>query len=127
MSTSRGGFTLVEVVLALTILLVVLMLLATNTGRTVHTVATAAAQQAAIELAMDRVEQVRADPQYNTIDSIYATTETSFPTLPGFTRVTRVVHVGGVGQPNDYKKITVTVTGPGVSPPISRSTTVAAP
>jgi prepilin-type N-terminal cleavage/methylation domain-containing protein len=127
MRDSRGGFTLVEVILALTILLVVLMLLATSTGRTVHTVATSAAQEAAIELAMDRVEQIRADPQYGTLESVYTATETGFPTLPGFTRVTQVVHVGGVGQPNDYKKITVTVNGPGVTPPISRSTTVAAP
>lgn len=127
MRDSRGGFTLVEVVLALTILLVVLMLLATSTGRTVHTVATSAAQEAAIELAMDRVEQIRADPQYGTLESVYTTTETGFPTLPGFTRVTQVVHVGGVGQPNDYKKVTVTVTGPGVTPAVSRSTTVAAP
>lgn len=127
MTNHRGGFTLVEVILALTILLVVLMMLATSTGKTVHTVATASAQEAAIELAMSRIEQIRADPQYNTIDSIYAKTETGFPTLPGYTRVTKVVRVGGVGLPNDYKKITVTVTGPGVTPPVSRSATVAAP
>jgi prepilin-type N-terminal cleavage/methylation domain-containing protein len=127
MTNHRGGFTLVEVILALTILLVVLMMLATSTGKTVHTVATASAQEAAIELAMSRIEQIRAEPQYNTIDSIYAKTETGFPTLPGYTRVTKVVRVGGVGLPNDYKKITVTVTGPGVTPPVSRSATVAAP
>ncbi len=127
MTNHRGGFTLVEVILALTILLVVLMMLATSTGKTVHTVATASAQEAAIELALSRIEQIRAEPQYNTIDSIYAKTETGFPTLPGYTRVTKVVRVGGVGLPNDYKKITVTVTGPGVTPPVSRSATVAAP
>jgi prepilin-type N-terminal cleavage/methylation domain-containing protein len=127
MTNHRGGFTLVEVILALTILLVVLMMLATSTGKTVHTVATASAQEAAIELAMSRIEQIRADPQYSTIDSIYGATETGFPTLPGYTRVTKVVRVGGVGLPNDYKKITVTVTGPGVTPPVSRSATVAAP
>jgi prepilin-type N-terminal cleavage/methylation domain-containing protein len=127
MTSHRGGFTLVEVILALTILLVVLMLLASSTGKTIHTVATSSAQEAAMELAMSRIEQIRADPQYNTIDSIYGTTETGFPTLPGYTRVTKVVRVGGVGLPNDYKKITVTVTGPGVTPPVSRSATVAAP
>lgn len=124
---SRGGFTLIEVILALSILLVVLLLLATSTGRTVHTAATASAQETALQLAMDRVEQVRADPRYDAIDTLYTGTETSFPSLPGYTRTTRIVRVGGAGQANDYKRITVTVNGPGLAAPLARSTTVAAP
>lgn len=125
--SSRRGFTLIEVILALTILLVVLMLLATSTGRTVHTAAIASAQEAALQLAMDRVEQVRADPRYSAIDTLYAGTETGFPSLPGYTRTTKIVRVGGLNQANDYKRITVTVTGPGLTVPVARSTTVAAP
>ena len=49
------------------------------------------------------------------------------PALPGFSRHTDIVHFGGVGQPNDYKKITVTVSGPGLLAPVSRTVTVAAP
>ncbi len=113
--SSRRGFTLIEVILALTILLVVLMLLATSTGRTVHTAAIASAQAAAQELALDRIESIRADPRYDAIDTLYTGTETSFPTLPGYSRTTRIVRVGGIGQANDYKRITVTVTGPTVS------------
>jgi prepilin-type N-terminal cleavage/methylation domain-containing protein len=124
---NQRGFTLVEVILALTILLVVMMMLARTTGQTVHTAATSANQQAAMELAMDRVEQVRADPNYDGLEAAYAKTETGFPTLPGFTRVTAIVRTGGVGQPNDYKKVTVTVSGPGVLPVITRTVTVAAP
>ncbi|HEY6061033.1 MAG TPA: prepilin-type N-terminal cleavage/methylation domain-containing protein [Gemmatimonadales bacterium] len=123
----QRGFTLIEVILALTILLVVMMMLARTTGQTVHTAATSTSQQAAIELAMDRVEQVRTNPNYDALEATYVATETGFPTLPGFTRVTRIVRTGGVGQPNDYKKVTVTVTGPGVAPAVSRSVTVAAP
>jgi prepilin-type N-terminal cleavage/methylation domain-containing protein len=125
--SGRRGFTLIEVILALTILLVVLMLLATSTGRTVHTAATSSAQAAAQELAMDRVELIRADPRYDALETLYAGTETSFPTLPGYSRTTRIVRVGGTGQANDYKRITVTVTGPGLTAPLARSTTVAAP
>jgi prepilin-type N-terminal cleavage/methylation domain-containing protein len=124
---NQRGFTLIEVILALTILLVVMMMLATTTGKTVHIATTGANQEAAIQLAIDRVEQVRADPQYNGLDSMYAKTETTFPTLTGFTRVTSIVRTGGIGQPNDYKKITVRVTGPGVSPAVVRTVTVAAP
>jgi prepilin-type N-terminal cleavage/methylation domain-containing protein len=119
------GFTLVEVILALTILLVVMMLLANTTGKTVHTAATTANQQAALELAMDREEQIRLDPNYSGYEVAYAKTETGFPTLPGFQRVTTITRTTSVG--NDYKKITVTVTGPGVSPAVTRTVTVAAP
>lgn len=124
---NRSGFTLIEVILALTILLVVMMMLANTTGKTVHTAATSANQEAAIQLAMDRVDQVRADPNYARLDSVYARTETSFPTLSGFTRVTSIVHTGGPGLPNDYKKVTVTVSGPGLLAPVVRTVTVAAP
>ena len=124
---NERGFTLIEVILAMTILLVVMMLLARTTGTTVHTATTSAAQQAALELAMDRVEQVRADPNYDALEATYNATETAFPTLSGFTRVTLIVRTGGVGQPNDYKKVTVTVTGPGITTAITRTVTVAAP
>ena len=125
---NQRGFTLIEVILALTILLVVMMMLANTTGKTVHIAATSASQEAAIQLAMDRVEQVRADPKYDGLDTTYAKTETSFPTLVGFTRRTTILHVGGLGQTiGDYKKVTVTVTGPGVSPAIVRTVTVGAP
>ncbi len=122
---NRSGFTLIEVILALSILLVVMMMLANTTGKTVHTTATSSNQQAAIQLAMDRVEQVRTDPNYAGLDSAYARTETSFPTLSGFTRVTSIVRT--TSGNNDFKKVTVTVTGPGLLSPVVRTVTVAAP
>ena len=125
--SDRRGFTLIEVILALTILLVVMMMLANTTGRTVHIAATSANQQSAVQLVMDRVDQIRADPVYDGLDSTYARTETGFPSLPGFTRRTVIVRVGGVGQPTDFKRITVSVTGPGVVPAVTRTVTVAAP
>ncbi len=125
MSRERG-FTLIEVILALSILLVVMMMLASTTGRALHTAATTQSQQTAIQLAMDKIDQVRNDPNYNGLAAAYAKTDTTFTGLPGFRRVTTIVQTGGPGQPNDYQKITVTVTGPGITP-VSRSVTVAAP
>jgi prepilin-type N-terminal cleavage/methylation domain-containing protein len=125
MSRERG-FTLIEVILALSILLVVMMMLASTTGRALHTAATTQSQQTAIQLAMDKIDQVRNDPNYDGLELAYAKTDTTFTGLPGFRRVTSIVRTGGQGQTSDYKKITVVVSGPGITP-VSRSVTVAAP
>lgn len=125
MSRERG-FTLIEVILACTILLVVMVMLASTTGKALHTAATTQSQQTAIQLAMDKIDQARNDPNYDALEAKYANTDTTFTGLPGFRRVTTIVHNGGQGQSRDYKKITVIVTGPGI-PPVSRTVTVAAP
>ena len=134
--TDRRGFTIIEVVIALTLLMVVMVGFVTMNGKTAHIAATSDREEAAIQLLNDRIDQVRADPYYAKLDSLYGTTESSFPTLPGFTRVTVVVNckVKGNGKGNcngngvyDYNLITVTVNGPGVSAPVARSVAVAAP
>jgi prepilin-type N-terminal cleavage/methylation domain-containing protein len=122
---TRDGFTLVEVVLSLSILLIVMLGLVTLTGRTIRVSTTSDRDQAAIQLVTDRTDLVRSDPDYLGLDTLYAGTETSFPTLPGFTRVTQITRI--TASRNDYKKITVTVTGPGLSGPVARTVVVAAP
>jgi prepilin-type N-terminal cleavage/methylation domain-containing protein len=124
---TRRGFTLIEVMVALVILAAVLLATAQLTTTMVHTVVTSGPQDAGVELAQGRLAQVQADPNYATLEGIYVATETSFPTLPGFTRRTQILHIGGIGLPLDYKRITVTVSGPGLLVPVTRSVTVAAP
>jgi prepilin-type N-terminal cleavage/methylation domain-containing protein len=121
------GFTLVEVMVALVILAVAILGMATLTSGLVRTTAVGDLTAAAIQLAEDRIEEVRIEPVYARIDSLYAGVETGFPTLPGFTRTTEIVRYGGPGQRYDYKKITVKVQGPGLPAPVVRSVTVAAP
>lgn len=123
--TNQRGFTLIEVVVALTILLVVMVGLVTMTGKTSNIAAISDRQEAATQLVNDRLDQIRVDPNYTKLDSMYATTETTFPTLPGFQRVTQIIRT--TSSSNDYKRITVTVTGPGLAVPIARTVTVAAP
>ena len=113
---NERGFTLIEVVIALTILLVVMVGLVTMTGKTTNIAATGDRQEAAVQLASDRIDQVRADPDYTNYETAYGTTETSFPTLPGFSRATLVVRT--VSSTQDFKRITVTVSGPGVNPAV---------
>lgn len=126
MHRSRG-FTLIEIMIALVILTVVVLGLATATAQVVHVVTLSDRNAAAIQLADGRIEEVQMSPDYNSLDTLFAGTESSFPGLAGYVRETKIVRVGGLGQTQDYKKITVTVTGPGVSDPVSRTITVAAP
>ena len=122
---SRNGFTLIEVVLALSMLLIVMLTLVTMTGRAVRVSTTSDREQAAIQLVSDRTDLVRTDPDYLGLDTMYVATETSFPTLIGFTRTTQIVRTTSSRQ--DYKTITVTVNGPGLVAPVQRTVTVAAP
>ena len=122
----RGGFTLIEVIVAMVILAVVLLALATSTGGFVRTVSASDRQAAAIQLAEDRVAAIQMDPNYAGLGS-YAATENTFATLPGMTRTTTVVTVGGTGQVVDHKRVTVVVSGGGLTAPVQRTITVAAP
>ncbi len=122
----RRGFTLIEVIAALVLLMIVVTGLATVTGRFVRTVSQTELQVAAVQLAQDRIQIIQMDPDYGGLETEYVGVESSFPTLTGYTRETQITQVGGAGQPNDYKRITVIVNGPGLPQPVER-TTVAAP
>ena len=124
---SQRGFTLIEIMIALVILTFVILGLGTATATALRVVTLSDRATAAIQLADGRIEEIQMDPNYNGLDTLYAGTESSFPDLPGYTRETVIVRVGGLGQTQDYKTVTVKVNGPGLSDPISRTITVAAP
>jgi len=124
----RQGFTLIEVLIAVVILTGVILGMASVTGRMLHTISTSDRAAAALELVSDRLEAVRLDPDYEGLDAKYKGTESSFPTLPGLTRSTTIVRTGGPSKSGpDYKRVTVTVSGPGLLAPISRTITVGSP
>jgi prepilin-type N-terminal cleavage/methylation domain-containing protein len=124
----RHGFTLVEVMVALVILMVVLMGMAQLSARMTHQVTTGGRQQAAVELAEGRIARIQADPNYATLESLYVATETNFPTLAGFTRSTTIVRdTGDATRPHDWKRVTVKVAGPGLLAPVARTITRGAP
>ena len=121
------GFTLVEVIIAMLIMSTVLLAMAGATASLIHVVTVADRNTAALQLVDSRVEQIQLDPNYASLDSTYVGSETNFPTLTGYVRRTNIVRFGGTGQAVDYKKITVTVTGPGLLQPVARTITLAAP
>jgi len=123
--TTERGFTLIEVIVAIAILAGVTLTVGAATAKLVYTtgddrIATQAAAAAEAQLAL-----VQVWPEYATIDSAFAGTSTNTPQT-GWTRVTAVVRTGGSGQTNDYKKVTVTITAPGLTTPVTRSITIAA-
>ena len=121
------GFTLVEVIIAITILGLVVVSLAGSTGAFVRLTAQDEARAVATQLAQERLALVQMDPNYGGLDSAYAGTETAVSGAPGFSRATSITRVGGANQATDHKLVTVTVTGPGLTVPVVRTTTVAAP
>ena len=124
-SSSKAGFTLIEVMVAISILtLVTLSLMRLTTGM-IRSVADDRTRTIAAAAADTRIAAVRQWPTYSTLDSAFAGTEADTPTT-GWQRVTSIVQTGGIAQPNDYKRVTVTVTGPGLPAAVQRSITVAA-
>jgi type II secretion system protein I len=123
--TRKRGFTLVEVLIALAIMSVVLLALGSMTASYLHVVTVGDRNAAALQLVDSRVDQIQMDPQYATLEATYVGVESGFATLAGFTRTTTITHI--TAGTLDYKKITVTVAGPTLAQPVSRSVTVAAP
>ncbi len=124
---NQRGFTLIELIVAVGLLVLVVLGMATTTVRLVRLVAESDWRATAIELAEDRVQLIAMDPDYEQLEAKYAGTESGFPTLDGVTRETVIVHVGGLRQTEDFKRITVTVRVPGLEDPVMRSLTLAAP
>jgi len=125
-TTPRSGFTLIEVMMAVTMLGLVMLGLMSTTGRMIRTVADDRSRILAAAAADEQLALVRQWPTYNSLDSAYAGAQTDTP-FPGWTRTTSITRIGGVTQINDYKRVTVTVVSPILPAPVSRSITVAAP
>lgn len=124
----NGGFTLVEVVVALVILSTAVLGLASSASRLATASASAELRALATEAVEDQLAQVRLDPRYGGLDSLYTGVDSDMFGIPGVTRTTTVTHIQqGPPASLDYKRVSVTVTGPMISPAISRQIIVAAP
>lgn len=124
---TRRGFTLVEVIIAMTILVVVILAMSTAAGTFVRLTSTSEAQAVGSQLVQERLQIIEMDPNYNGLKSTYEGTESTLPGATGFVRKTDITRVGGPSDTKDFWRITVTVTGPGLPDPLVRTTTVAAP
>lgn len=129
-SDRSGGFTFVELVMALTILLVVVLGSALTSARLLHATADAEVEAKALQALEDRVSTVRMESNYEELEERYAGVESGLAGLPAFKRKTVVSHVAtvypGAGM-LDYKAIDVSVSGPFLASPLTRRLVISAP
>lgn len=122
---ARRGMTLVEVLIALTILSGALLALATFSGRFTRANTDARLRTTAEQLATERLEAVRWSGTYVAVDS-FVRTENPVVGYAGYRRQTWVARTGGaLGDTLDYKTVTVSVTAPALRAPVRKTTVIA--
>lgn len=122
----NSGFTLVEVIVALVLLSVAVLGIGVTASRMSTSVAQAEWAALATEAAEDRLSEIRTDPRYAALDSVYGGTE-SGTIGTGSYRVTTVNHVETTNPTVDYKIFSVVVTAPAFNTSVSRRIVIAAP
>ncbi|HEY7898283.1 MAG TPA: prepilin-type N-terminal cleavage/methylation domain-containing protein [Gemmatimonadaceae bacterium] len=127
MRATRKGMTLIEVMMAVTILATAMLGIAGFMGKFAHIVAVSDVKNTANELASQRLEEIKNSPRYSAIDTLYPGTVALASPYLGYTRKTLVTHTGG-GSADlyDYRTVTVTVSNPRLDAPIKRTTIIAA-
>ncbi|HVX38664.1 MAG TPA: hypothetical protein VHB25_03740 [Gemmatimonadaceae bacterium] len=123
---ARRGLTLVEVIVAFSLLGGVMLGLGAFSVRLSQETSRARMRITASQLADDRIEVVKSAPRYSAIESLYVKTEASIPGYPNFARQTSVTRVGGaLADTIDYKIVTVQVTNPQMTGAVKKTTVIA--
>lgn len=134
-SARRPGFSLTEIIVALVILSVIVMGLAMTTTTFLHETTLDNVRVRAATVADSRIAEIRGWPDYSGLAS-FTETKANYPD-PGWTRLTVVNRdtsaVTGCNSPpfpscndNDITRITVTVSTPALTSPVSRSIAISA-
>jgi prepilin-type N-terminal cleavage/methylation domain-containing protein len=127
MKAVRNGMTLIEVMMAVTILATAALSIAGFMAKFAHIVAVSDVKNTANELASQRLEEIKNAVRYSAIDTIYPGTVALSDPYTGYRRQTLVTHTGGGSRDlYDYKTVTVLVTNPRLGTPIKRTTIIAA-
>ncbi len=126
---ARGGFTLIETVIALVLIGIISFGLMRFSGLQLRGSAQVGVRMVATGLATERLGQVRGDPTYTTLNTRWAGTTTGFTGYPSMSRLTTIRRVRDTVPPvrTDYTVITVRVSDPALSTPVSVTSVVAAP
>ena len=122
---NRDGFTLIEVIMAVTILSAVTLMMAAPASKFLSVTSNSQRRILASAAADAQIALVRVYPVYDSLRVKFDSTHTNVP-FPGFTRVTSVVRTGA-GAAGDITRVVVTISGSGLATPIKRTATIAAP
>jgi prepilin-type N-terminal cleavage/methylation domain-containing protein len=120
----RLGMTLIESMVAVTILGSVTLGLGAFMAKFTRTATDVRIRTKAAQLAAQRIETIKSAGQYDSLAKFVAT-ETNLPGYAGLTRQTIVTQVGGDSTSTvDYRIVTVEVTGPGLQGPVRKTTAI---
>lgn len=123
---ARLGMSLVEVIVALSILGGVLIALGMFSVRLSQATSSSRIRIQGAQLAADRLEAAKGAPRYSSIESLYVATEANIAGNPGYKRQTWVTRVGGsLADTIDYKIVTVQVSHSQLPGNIRKTTTIA--
>lgn len=128
MTRRRRGFSLVEVIVAMTILTGALLGFAAVAQKFTRSNGDVLVRTMASEIATARIEQVKGWRSYSTLVSTYNNVSESWSgthAWAGFSRRTVVARTGPTATA-DYVTVTVIVSGRGLNPVIRRTTSIAA-
>jgi len=131
----RRGFSLAEIMVALVILSVIVLGLATTTLTFMHDTTLDTDRVRASTVADTRIAELKGWPDYADLIT-FAEVKSNYPD-PGWTRTTVVTRdtsvATGCGAPtfppcpnNDITRVTVTVSAPTLTSPVTRSISIAA-
>jgi hypothetical protein len=120
----RNGMTIVELMFALTIVTGAIVGLTAFIPRFVNTSSKGAVLAASSDLAVDRIETIKAFPTYGTLEATFNATEAGFPSCVSCTRITTIVRDSSATA--DYKLATVQVTTPLLPDTLIKTTAIPA-
>jgi prepilin-type N-terminal cleavage/methylation domain-containing protein len=122
--SARRGMTLIEVMIALSIITTSMLGLGAFLPNFMHVSAQGTILSAASDIAVSQIETIKAWPTYSTLASTFAGSVSSGLTnCTGCTRVTVITHT--LTTIADYETVSVTVTGPNILTPVEKTTAIA--
>ncbi len=122
---AQAGFTLMEVIMAVTILSAVTLMMAAPASRFLSVSTKAELRVAASAAADAQIALVRMYPNYDSLKVKFDSTRSNYP-FPGYSQQTKVVR-SNTNLASDITRVVVTISGPLLSPAIKRTATIAAP
>ena len=125
---NQKGVTIVEVVTSLVIMAVAITGLSLTTAHLALVASRVEVRAQALQAVEDRISLVQMYPAYHQLDSVFSETDVVLPSLPQYVRTTTLTRIIEPGEKEgmyvDFTQITVTVDGPGLDGPISRTVAV---